>query len=75
MASESWHTAGAGVWDIAGVSRARVDADRPTGTRVRTHGLRHSAITAWLNSGVLPKTAQEWSGHNRLSVVLDTYVG
>jgi hypothetical protein len=29
----------------------------------------------WLNSGVLPKTAQQWSGRRRLSVLLDTYVG
>ncbi|MGH3923401.1 MAG: hypothetical protein ACRDTT_11120 [Pseudonocardiaceae bacterium] len=29
---------------------------------VRRHYLRHSAITAWLNSGVLLKTAQKWSG-------------
>jgi integrase len=43
--------------------------------RVRRHDLRHSAITGWLNSGVLPKTAQQWSGHRRLSVLLDTYVG
>ncbi len=43
--------------------------------RVRRHDLRHAAITTWLNSGVLPKTAQQWSGHRRLSVLLDTYVG
>jgi integrase len=42
---------------------------------VRRHDLRHSAITAWLNSGVLLKTAQRWSGHRTASVLLDTYLG
>jgi integrase len=43
--------------------------------RVRQHDLRHAAATHWLNSGVLPKTAQQWTGHRRLSVLLDIYVG
>ena len=43
--------------------------------RVRVHDLRHAAATHWLNSGVLPKTAQQWTGHRRLSVLLDIYVG
>lgn len=42
---------------------------------VRRHDLRHSAITAWLNAGVPLKTAQAWSGHRTLSVLLDTYMG
>lgn len=42
---------------------------------VRRHDLRHSAITIWLNSGVPLKTAQRWSGHKTLSVLLDTYLG
>jgi integrase len=37
--------------------------------------LRHSAITAWLNAGVMLKTAQSWSGHKTASVLLDTYLG
>jgi len=43
--------------------------------RVRRHDLRHSAITVWLNAGVPLKTAQRWSGHKKLSVLLDTYLG
>ena len=42
---------------------------------VTPHDLRHTAITAWLNAGVPLKTAQSWSGHKTLSVLLDTYVG
>lgn len=60
------------VWGPA--REALFDEDSPL-RRVRRHDLRHAAITAWLNSGVLPKTAQKWSGHRRLSVLLDTYVG
>ena len=29
----------------------------------------------WLNTGVLLKTAQRWSGHKTASVLLDTYLG
>ena len=39
------------------------------------HDLRHAAITTWLNAGVALKTAQTWSGHRTLSVLLDTYLG
>ncbi len=42
---------------------------------VRRHDLRHSAITLWLNRGVPLKTAQRWSAHKTLSVLLDTYLG
>ncbi len=41
----------------------------------RLHDLRHAAITTWLNAGVPLKTAQTWSGHKTLSVLLDTYLG
>ncbi|MDQ3431820.1 MAG: site-specific integrase [Actinomycetota bacterium] len=41
----------------------------------RRHDLRHSAITTWLNAGIPLKTAQRWSGHKTLSVLLDTYLG
>jgi integrase len=60
------------VWEPA--RRAAFPEESPL-RRVRRHDLRHSAITAWLNSGVLLKTAQQWSGHRRLSVLLDTYLG
>jgi integrase len=60
------------VWDPA---RTQTFPDGSALRRVRRHDLRHSAITAWLNSGVLLKTAQQWSGHRQLSVLLDTYLG
>lgn len=50
----------------------------PAESRLRgvcRHDLRHSAITSWLNAGVMIKTCQRWSGHKRASVLLDTYLG
>ncbi len=44
-------------------------------SKVTLNDLRHSAITAWLNAGVFLKTAQAWSGHKTLSVLLDIYAG
>jgi integrase len=35
------------------------------------HALRHCAISAWLASGIDPKTVQHWAGHSTLT--LDTY--
>ena len=60
------------VWKTA---RQKVFEDGNRLREVRRHDLRHSAITAWLNSGVLLKTAQKWSGHRTASVLLNTYLG
>jgi integrase len=43
--------------------------------QLRRHDLRHAACSAWLNAGVSPKVAQQWSGHSQLSVFLDVYQG
>ena len=37
------------------------------------HSLRHYAISAWLASGIDPKTVQHWAGHSTLMLTLDTY--
>ena len=37
------------------------------------HSFRHYAISAWLASGIDPKTVQAWAGHGSLVVTLDTY--
>jgi integrase len=60
------------VWEPA---RRAMFPEGSTLRRVRRHDLRHSAITAWLNAGVMLKTAQQWSGHRQMSVLLDTYLG
>jgi integrase len=37
------------------------------------HSLRHYAVSAWLRSGIDPKTAQLWAGHATLALTFDTY--
>lgn len=37
------------------------------------HGLRHTAITALINSGVPVTTVARWAGHRSPTVTLDTY--
>ncbi len=61
--------------DVWAPARERVFPEGSPLREVRRHDLRHSAITSWLNSGVLLKTAQRWSGHRTASVLLDTYLG
>lgn len=61
--------------DVWSKARQQVFEDDSPLRRVRRHDLRHSAITVWLNAGVPLKTAQRWSGHKTLSVLLDTYTG
>jgi integrase len=41
--------------------------------RYSWHSLRHYAVSAWLASGIDPKTAQHWAGHSTLTLTLDTY--
>lgn len=60
------------VWQPA---REQVFAEDSPLRSARRHDLRHSAITAWLNAGVMLKTAQRWSGHRTASVLLNTYLG
>lgn len=60
------------VWNVA--RDATFSTSSPL-RKVRLHDLRHAAITTWLNAGVPLETAQAWSGHKTLSVLLDTYVG
>lgn len=61
--------------DVWSKAREAVFAEDSPLRRVRRHDLRHAAITTWLNAGVPLKTAQRWSGHNTLAVLLDTYLG
>jgi integrase len=61
--------------DVWAPARHEVFAEGNPLREVRRHDLRHSAMTAWLNNGVLLKTSQRWSGHRSFSVLLDTYAG
>ncbi len=42
---------------------------------LRRHDLRHSAVTAWLRSGVPPKQCQQMGGWKSLKAMLDIYAG
>jgi integrase len=61
--------------DVWYPARAAVFDETSPLRQVRVHDLRHSAITTWLNAGVPLKTAQLWSGHKSVSVLLNTYLG
>lgn len=37
------------------------------------HAFRHYAVSAWLASGIDPKTVQNWAGHSTLTLTLNTY--
>lgn len=40
---------------------------------VTWHGLRHFAISTWIEQGLPPKTVQTYAGHSSLSVTMDRY--
>jgi len=61
--------------DVWKKARETVFTEASPLSQVRRQDLRHSAITLWLNAGVPLKTAQSWSGHKTLAVLLDTYLG
>ncbi|WP_065091604.1 tyrosine-type recombinase/integrase [Rhizobium leucaenae] len=37
------------------------------------HGLRHFAISTWIEAGLQPKTVQTFAGHSSLAVTMDRY--
>jgi integrase len=41
--------------------------------RYSWHSLRHYAVSAWLASGIDPKTVQHWAGHSTLTLTIDLY--
>lgn len=41
--------------------------------RFTWHGLRHFAISTWIEHGLAPKTVQTFAGHSSLQVTMDRY--
>jgi integrase len=37
------------------------------------HGLRHFAVSAWIEAGLAPKTVQTFAGHASLQITMDRY--
>ena len=42
-------------------------------TRFNWHGLRHFAVSTWIEAGLTPKTAQTFAGHSSLQITMDRY--
>jgi integrase len=53
----------------------RADPTRcpPPPHRFNWHGLRHFAISSWIEAGCAPKTVQTFAGHASLQVTMDRY--
>lgn len=41
--------------------------------RFSWHGLRHFAVSTWIEAGLTPKTVQTFAGHASLQVTMDRY--
>jgi integrase len=44
-----------------------------TAKRFNWHGLRHFAVSTWIEAGLSPKTVQTFAGHASLQVTMDRY--
>jgi integrase len=40
---------------------------------INWHGLRHFAVSTWIEAGLAPKTVQTFAGHSSLAVTMDRY--
>ncbi|TMK13027.1 MAG: hypothetical protein E6G75_16660, partial [Alphaproteobacteria bacterium] len=54
------------------------DKDEPANVpmpsrRFNWHGLRHFAVSCWIETGLTPKTVQTFAGHASLQVTMDRY--
>jgi integrase len=45
----------------------------PSAKRFNWHGLRHFAVSCWIEAGMAPKTVQTFAGHASLQVTMDRY--
>ena len=45
----------------------------PTVKGFNWHGLRHFAVSCWIEAGLAPKTVQTFAGHASLRVTMDRY--
>ncbi|MBS0233477.1 MAG: site-specific integrase [Proteobacteria bacterium] len=49
------------------------DSSVPAVIRFNWHGLRHFAVSCWIEAGLAPKTVQTFAGHSSLQVTMDRY--
>src|SRR5262249_35568039 len=45
----------------------------PTIKQFNWHGLRHFAVSCWIEAGLAPKTVQTFAGHASLQITMDRY--
>ncbi len=45
----------------------------PQSRGLNWHGLRHFAVSCWIEAGLAPKTVQTFAGHATLQVTMDRY--
>jgi integrase len=45
----------------------------PTVKPFNWHGLRHFAVSCWIEAGLAPKTVQTFAGHASLQITMDRY--
>ena len=48
-------------------------ANFPPPRRFNWHGVRHFAVSCWIEAGLAPKTVQTFAGHASLQVTMDRY--
>jgi integrase len=41
--------------------------------RFNWHGIRHFAVSCWIEAGLAPKTVQTFAGHSSLQITMDRY--
>ena len=51
----------------------RVNPANVVAVRFNWHGLRHFAVSCWIEDGLTPKTVQTFAGHASLQVTMDRY--
>jgi integrase len=49
-----------------------INSARPP-RRFNWHGLRHFAVSTWIEAGMTPKTVQTFAGHASLQITMDRY--
>jgi integrase len=58
---------------LARTSEGRQRAQAVKAKRFNWHGLRHFAVSTWIEAGLSPKTVQTFAGHASLQVTMDRY--
>jgi integrase len=61
------------LFDTVAALHAEEPSEYPEVPRFNWHGLRHFAISTWIEAGLSPKAVQTFAGHSSLQVTMDRY--